>query len=464
MRLARALVLALAASLGVGAAGALACTVHAYGTAASHPTPVATSLDLMFAPRPKVTGLRVLANINPGGGYHADVWAHRGMAYLSSWHGEDCPASGVRVIDLAAPSRPQHVSTFADAAREPDVNGTWTEKKIVREARTSAFKGTLAVTSLQHCNESAFRGFGLYDLTDPRNPKRLAVVRTEGVRGSHEIWLENARGRLWVYTAIVRSELLSSSDYDPKQRTATKPGLADFRIFDVTDPRRPVQVGSWGSWRALGIHPNQGRGVYPANLVHSVITDDSARRAYLSNWDLGTVILDISEPRRPRFLGRTRLGTGEPQGDAHSAALAKGGRVLVETHETILGRPAFFDIANPRKPKLLGTLQLPAADAAPKPHRPNYAHSVHDPKVLGDHAFFSWYRDGIVVADIARPARPKVVARFVPPGMPDPTGDTCGEGGGSACAFVWGVFATKDYVLASDMNSGLWVLSLTTKS
>jgi hypothetical protein len=458
MRLARTIVLTAAAALAFGAAGALACSVHAYGSAVASPQ-LATSLDLLFAPRPKVTGLRVIANINPGGGYHADVFAHRGMAYLSSWHGEDCPGTGVRVIDLTTPSRPEHVATFADAAREPELRGTWTEKTIVREGRTGSFRGTLAVTSVQHCDESAFRGFGLYDLTDPRNPKRLALVRTEGVRGSHEIWLENARGRAWVYTAIVRSELLSSPDYDPKKKTATTPGLADFRIFDVTDPRRPRQVGSWASWKSLGIHPNDGRGVYPANLVHSVITDDSARRAYLSNWDLGTVILDISNPARPRYLGRTRPRPGEPQGDAHSAALAKGGRVLLETHETVLGRPTIYDVSNPRRPALLAEIHLPAADSAPKPHLPYFAHSVHDPKVLGDHAFFSWYRHGIVVADISRPARPRIVARFVPSAMPDPEGDTCGNGRGP-CAFVWGVFPTRDYVLASDMNSGLWVLRL----
>ena len=171
------------------------------------------------------------------------------------------------------------------------------------------------------------------------------------------------------------------------------------------------------------------------------------------------MILDIADPTRPRYLGRTRLPASEPQGDAHSAALAQGGRILIETHETFLGRPVFFDISNPRNPKRLGTLHLPAADRVPAPHVPYYAHGVHDPKVLGNHAFFSWYRHGIVVADISKPARPKVVARFTPPGTADP--DTCRAGG--SCAFVWGVFATKDYVLASDMNSGLWVLRLTTK-
>ena len=459
MRLVRTLVVTAAVALGLGAAGALACIVHAYGSAVSSPE-IATSLDLLFAAKPKVTGLRVLATINPGGGYHADVFAHGRTAYLSSWRGEDCPGTGVRVIDLTRPSRPEHVATFADAAREPELRGTWTEKTIVREARTASFRGTIAATSVQHCDESAFRGFALYDLTDPRTPRRLALVRTEGVRGSHEIWLENARGRLWVYTAIVRSELLSSPDYDPKTRTAKTPGLPDFRIFDVTDPRHPKQVGSWGSWKALGIHPNNGRGVYPANLVHSVITDDAAKRAYLSHWDLGTVMLDISNPARPRYLGRTHARPEEAQGDAHSSALFRDGRLLIETHETVLGRPSIYDVSNPRRPALLSEIHLPAADAAPKPHVPYFAHSVHDPKVLGDHAFFSWYRHGVVVADVSRPARPRIVARFLPSAAPDPAGDTCGNGSGP-CPFVWGVFPTKDYVLASDMNSGLWVLRLT---
>jgi hypothetical protein len=459
MRIARTLALAVLALLGAATATAVACTMHAGGPAAGPGAPIANSLDLLFAPRPTTTGLRLVSSIDPGEGFHGDVWAHRGVAYLSSWRGEDCPGHGVRVIDLADPARPQQVSTFADAGREPEVKGTWTEKTIVREATTAAFRGTVAVTSLQHCSEDAFRGFGLYDLTDPRHPKRLSLVRTEGVRGSHEIWLENARGHLWVYTAIVRSELLSSPDYDPGKRTATKPGLADFRIYDVTDPRKPVQVGAWGSWKSLGIHPNNGRGIYPANLVHSVITDDAARRAYLSNWDLGTVILDISNPGRPRYLGRTRQPAKEAQGDAHSAALAAGGKVLIETHETFLGAPTFFDISNPRKPKRLATLELPAAARAPRPHKPYYAQSVHDPKVLGKLAFFSWYRQGVVVADISKPSQPRVVARFTPPKALDPGAGTCPDR--TSCAFVWGVYPTKNYLLASDMNSGLWVLRLT---
>ena len=102
MKLVRMLVLAVLATLLLATATAFACTVHALGGAAAMGAPIPTSLDLLFAPRPTVTGLRVLSNLNPGGGYHGDVWAHRGVAYLSSWHGDDCPGTGVRVIGRAS--------------------------------------------------------------------------------------------------------------------------------------------------------------------------------------------------------------------------------------------------------------------------------------------------------------------------------------------------------------------------
>ena len=132
--------------------------MHAYGSAVS--PQLATSLDLLFAPRPRVTGLSVIANINPGGGYHADVFAHRGMAYLSSWHGEDCPGTGVRVIDLTTPSWPEHGQrspTPPASQSSADMDG---EVDRARGA-DAVVPGTLAVTSMQHCDESAFRGFGL---------------------------------------------------------------------------------------------------------------------------------------------------------------------------------------------------------------------------------------------------------------------------------------------------------------
>lgn len=75
--------------------------------------------------------------------------------------------------------------------------------------------------------------------------------------------------------------------------------------------------------------------------MHSVVTNEQATRAYLSYWDLGTAMLDISNPaarRRPT-----------------SAAIGRGGNLLDETHEIAAGVPTLYDISNPTSPvKLSG--------------------------------------------------------------------------------------------------------------
>jgi hypothetical protein len=397
--------------------------------------------------------LQKVAHADPHEGYTGDVYGHLGHAYLSSWHGAECPSDGVRVYNLRNPARPRRVSTFADAKSQSRVARTWTEKTIVKHVSTASFKGELAVVSFQRCGGNGFQGFGLYDVTRPADPKPLSLTHLEP-RGSHEIWLNAKGSHAYVYTAIPRSELLSSPDYDPQSQQAQTPGDPDFRIFDVSDPVHPVQVGEWGAWKELGVKPWQGRGHLSANFVHSVITNPAATRAYLSYWDLGTVILDIRDPARPRYLGRTPAT--DDQGDAHSTALARNGRVLIETHETVDGHPTLFDISNPARPRKLSDFHLPGSSNAS-----GFTNGVHDPKVLGNRAYFSWYARGVVVADISNPRKPKLLARFTPPTSADPDQVLCDT---AACRLVWGVYATKRYVLASDMLSGLWVLRLRTRT
>jgi len=201
-------------------------------------------------------GLEVLGHANPGVGANGDVYGHRGHAYLGSWIGAGCLSNGVRVYDLQNPRAPRHVSTFADRVSDPSLAGTWTEKVIVQHVNTPTFVGDLAVVSIQACDRSssAFRGFGLYDVTDPARPLKLSHYATEPqTRGSHEIWLQARRNRAYVYTAIPFAELDTSPD-------GVTPGNPDFRIVDVSDPRNPAQVGEWGAWRELGVHPRSAVG------------------------------------------------------------------------------------------------------------------------------------------------------------------------------------------------------------
>jgi hypothetical protein len=388
--------------------------------------------------------MHLVGHVNPGPGATADVYGHRGHAYLASFLGFGCRSSGIRVYDLSDPTAPRHVSTFADKASDPSLAGTWTEKVIVQRVDTADFHGDLAVVSFQACDGTdtrSFRGFGLYDVTDPAHPRELSRYTAPGTRGSHEIWLGAHAGTAYVYTAILRSELTTSPDFDPTTGRATTPGRADFRIVDVSSPSRPRDVGEWGAWRELGITP--WTGPTGGNFAHSVRVDERQTIAYLSYWDLGTVILDIANKAHPRYLGRT----SPTQGATHSAFVAKGGHLLMETHELFgrAGAPMLYDITDPAAPRRLADFTMPGLQPE----------TVHDPKVRGDLAYFSWYSRGVVVANIADPAHPSFVGQFTPA---DRTGnpDLCPGG----CVAVWGVFLLGSYILASDMNTGLYVIQL----
>jgi hypothetical protein len=132
--------------------------------------------------------------------------------------------------------------------------------------------------------------------------------------------------------------------------------------------------------------------------------------------------------------------------------------VLLETHEVPHGRPAIWGIAHPAHPRRLGTILLPERlkPGGAYTGSLDLADTVHDPKAAGKLAYFSWYGQGVVAFDFSNPRRPRFLTRFRPPPEPDEHGLLCP---GGSCTAVWGVFPMRRYVLASDMNSGLWVLS-----
>lgn len=411
---------------------------------------------LAASDRPPRARFELVGRLDPGEAYNGDVVAHRGFAYLSSWGGGACRSLGVRVIRLADPRRPVQVARFADAASEPALAGTWTEKTIVRRVSTPAFTGDLAVTTLQRCGRNGTVGFALYDVSDPASPRRLAIVETTP-RGSHEIWLQPTRSGVYVWTAIPGSERTTSAD-------GQSPGRPDFRIYDVSDPAAPRVAGEWGAWQALGVRPDpDDRQFLDWAFVHSVRGNPSGTRAYLSYWDLGTVILDVSDPVRPRYLGRTAARVGDVD-NAHSTWLAAGGRVMIETRERAGGAPVLWDIRNASRPRRLAAFALPRAvvTAGRRDHLERISgldlnDSVHDSKVVGTTAYFSWYRQGVVAVDIKDPRKPRFLARFLPPPTADRAGTFCP---GAACTSVWGVAPYGKYVLASDMVGGLLVLRL----
>ncbi|GGK34748.1 hypothetical protein GCM10010965_29610 [Caldalkalibacillus thermarum] len=374
----------------------------------------------------------------------ADVYAHKGYAYVGTHRGL-CSNEGVRVFDLSDPSNPVEVAVFAN-----DIPGTWQEKVIVKNVSTPYFKGDLAAVSVQRCDRVAAQHGGtvLYDVTDPTNPQFLSFWKTptEVLTGTHELYLTTQGNRVLLLTADIYADYYTQGEQ------------GDFSIVDVTDPSHPTTIFNWDPREIIG-HEYNGynfvdeEGTPRIAFAHSVITDVNGKYAYVSYWDLGTIIFDISNPEEAQVVGRTSFER-HVQGAAHSAALARGGNILIETREVFNPDPAdpeyergwgytrIYDISDKSNPVLISDFRTTnSMTQIVDGERQPGTFTVHDPKVRGNTLYLSHYADGIRVVDISNPAQPVEVASYVPDR-----------------SNIWGVFVDRNYILGSDMGTGLKIL------
>jgi hypothetical protein len=270
------------------------------------------------------TRLEVIGQDALGGrGLNADVWLHRGFAYVGTWAaGSDrlrgCPGTGVKVVDLADPTHPTLVSTLAEH------EGTSAEVMRVRSVDTPAFRGDLLAVGLQACSGEALRGVELWDVTQPQSPVRLGFSSVgPGTGGVHELDLvQRTDGRVLALLAVPFSE------------TGQADHLGDFRIVDVTDPRAPLPLADWGASAVLGLGMYDGQGTDTLVYAHSAHASADGMWAYVSYWDAGEMVFDLADPAAPRLVGRTSFPP-DAEGNAHSAEVTPDGRVLIEADEIL---------------------------------------------------------------------------------------------------------------------------------
>jgi hypothetical protein len=383
--------------------------------------------------------LDVLGSYDPGTpGLNTMVTGLDGIAYLGSWgKPSQCPGLGVRAIDVHDPSSPQPLGSAAM------YSGTTAEHVAAVHLATPAFTGNVLLAGIQRCRpgNAVAGGFAIWDVTDPSNPAELAFAAT-GQRslGVHEFTVRQQGDRWLAYLAVPNSEIGD--------------GAGDLRILDFTDPRNPVQVADWGAKKDVGLPIGASaqcrpycRGTVPDAYLHSVGLSPDGRTAYLSYWDLGVLILDVTEPGSPRLLGRFAEPEAD-EGNTHSVAVAHDGKLLLVADETAAppwGGLRLVDIASPASPRQVGAYETAGA-AGNQRGREAYAYSIHNPLADDrdpDRAYLAWYADGIRLLNIADPSQPSELATWVPP-----------NGG-----MIWNVAFQGDVLLAGDINNGLYVLT-----
>ena len=445
--------------LTVAAAGSL-LPVTAAGPAGAHSAPHAVSgLEAAAAritPGPAWTQAMQTENFTVvghsdlgGGGLNADVWAHRGYAYVGVWSGT-CPASGVKVTDIRRPNAPRVVSRLQNPA------GTSAEDVVVRSVKTPTFTGDLAVVGIQTCEDPTktrvLRGLQFWDVTDPAHPRELSRWRSP-YGGCHEIDLAQlADGRVLAACAEPFAEQATGSD--------------EVDLVDVTAPRRPRKVTGFALERDTGIDPEHTRqnvGCFKASFAHSVRFTNGGGTLFASYWDVGTLKLRVpTGASRMPLLARADIAPPDEDGDNHSMTLARDRSVMIVNAEDFspenrkCGASGAWGEAhvlsnNTGGSRHLSTFSTPNS----RSRRTDGFFSVHNTEVARqDQAFSSWYSDGVVWWSLADPRAPQRRGQFVPPPTEDPTGVF------PPVPLVWGVYLDRDsdLVLASDLNSGLWIL------
>jgi len=408
---------------------------------------------------PRTSNTEVVGHLAPpqSGGY-GDVWAHKDVAYLGNLRQVDCrPPNGVWAISLKDPARPRPLGSFA---KFPGSDG---EDVWVGSVRTKAFKGDLAAVGVQRCSRGStgFTGLALYDVTNPARPTELGRLASGVVSGVHEVGVvQRPDGRVLALAAV------------PYSFNLTQGRRGDLRIIDITDPRRPRELADWDVRRD---GPADTRGQLAARrdvFDHSAWPFDKGNKVFASFWAAGVQFLDISDPTSPRLLGQTSYRPTDGYRGAHSGWFNEDETVFVQNDEAMLpigsGSRAtwtfqrVYDTSSLASPKLLSTFATEAA----VPGRDGRVgtdgvYSVHNAVIDGDLEYASWYSDGVRVVDLSDPARPREIASFVPPPTSPRQTAATAQSGRRDMPVVWGVYPWKDLVLASDMNSGLWVFRVT---
>jgi hypothetical protein len=265
-------------------------------------------------------------------GQIADVGVFKDFAYLNSWNEPSCSKGGVYIADINNPKKPVQVGFIP--ALPKNYHGEGAQGISMS---TPHFTGDVIAVNNETCAETdRGGGFDLYDVTDPRNPNTLVQgfgdFGGEGkMTGSatkskeyHSVFMWKADGKVY---------LVASDDEE----------LHDVDIFDISNPRRPKPVAEYDMAQEF---PQIAETPTPyGNLVFNhdmVVKEIDGRQVLLdSYWDDGYLLIDLTNPNNPQYIGDTDFGPNDPlvpgisppEGNGHQAEFSRDSQYILAADE-----------------------------------------------------------------------------------------------------------------------------------
>ena len=216
------------------------------------------------------------------------------------------------------------------------------------------------------------------------------------------------------------------------------------KVFDVRNPSAPAFVRD-----IVSTDPS---------LVHDITV--VGNRLYTSGFGGWTDIFDVTDVgvREPTLLGRVPTGLA-----SHSSWVTADNRIMATCAEFDQRDLRLYDVSDPVNPRLRSTITSASLGLD--------ASGPHNPVILGELLFVSWYQAGLQVFDIRDPANPvRLGAHDTFPGGTNAPGNSCTPNPlcvprlpclpGTCFGGNWGVypFLGFDRVLLSDLERGLIIL------
>lgn len=285
-----------------------------------------------------------------------DVWAHGNYAYLGTFDDIVCSLdfTGVHIVDISDPESPEKVGFL------PAQPGTRNNDVKVAHIETPHFEGDILVASNEPCGSPFLprlqsKGLGgppgqggvaIWDVTDPTKPKALKKNFLRfGVHNSF-IWQQGENA----YMMLVDDN-----------------NVQDVHVIDITKPQSPKEIAVTGQLDWPDDIASEF-GETGAVFLHDMWVQENAGQviAYLAYWDAGLVLLDVTDPTSPVFLGDSEYAdpdplSGEaPAGTGHVAVPnADGTRVLFGDEDFAAGSLVTFQFEGTDYPATEGGFTPP---------------------------------------------------------------------------------------------------------
>ena len=299
---------------------------------------------------------------------------------------------GISIVDVTDPDVP--VIKFT-------VNGPTSIWREVKTYRTYAYVTTEGGGGLQ-----------IIDLSLLPNSVSTNVYTGDGsiagqLSSIHALHCDTAKGFLYLYGSNI--------------------GNGNTLFLDLSDPWNPTYAGEY-------IYP----GTQSDNYVHDgIVANDTMYESHIYNGFF--TVVDVTNKSNPVLLATQST----PTLFTHNTWLSDDHKVLFTTDENSGSYLGAYDISDLGNIKELSRFQT----------APGSGSIIHNTHILNDYAITSWYKEGVVITDVARPANPIEVGHY----------DTYSQGSGDGFNGCWGVypFLPSGNLVASDIDNGLYVLTPT---